>query len=222
MIITEDLERQIKLLLSQNRKIEAIKLVVDATHCGLKNAKDYIDNFESGKGNVSAEPVFEKDLDAKLLRLLADGDKLGAVKLYKDTTGLGLAESKDYVDGLQERGFAVTSGSLPSQNISPTSKKRDTQIDDLLNDQNTKPKSGCFVATVCYGDYDADEVMVLRQFRDEYLMQSFAGKAFVQFYYAISPFLAKQIDKSFRLKRAIRKHVLNPIVNRLSQSAMRN
>jgi ribosomal protein L7/L12 len=42
MMISKEMGQQIELLLSQNRKVEAIKLVLDTTHCGLKNAKDFV------------------------------------------------------------------------------------------------------------------------------------------------------------------------------------
>lgn len=219
MIISKEMELQIELLLSQNRKLEAVKLVLDTTHCGLKDAKDFVDNFRPGNSLTSTEPRPKGNIDAELLNLLAKGNKLAAVKLYKDATGKGLAESKDYVDNLQEHGFKTASNTLAPPSFSTSSKKRDTQIDDLVNDQSSKTKSGCFIATACYGDYDATEVLVLRQFRDERLMQSTGGRVFVQFYYAVSPFFAKQIDKSDGLKRYIRKNFLTPIVNRLKQPA---
>ncbi len=217
MIISENVKREIEILLSENRKIEAIKLVMDTTHIHLREAKDYIDNYKTANAPTSSEPVSKKGMDAELLKLLANGNKLAAVKLYKDANGLGLAESKDYVDQLNERGYAPTADPSASPNWSSSSKKRDTQIDDLVRDQITKPKSGCFVATVCYGNYDAPEVLVLRQFRDNRLMQSYAGKAFIQCYYAVSPAVAKQVDKSPGLKRYIRKYILTPIVKHLSK-----
>lgn len=52
--------------------------------------------------------------------------------------------------------------------------------------------SGCYVATMVYGSYEAPEVMVLRKFRDETLAHSRAGRAFIRWYYSWSPgFVAK-------------------------------
>lgn len=42
----------------------------------------------------------------------------------------------------------------------------------------------CFVATVVYGNIDAPQVRTLREFRDDVLMQSLIGRAFVDFYYS--------------------------------------
>ena len=42
----------------------------------------------------------------------------------------------------------------------------------------------CFVATAVYGSRDAPQVRTLRDFRDNVLMQSSTGRAFVDFYYS--------------------------------------
>lgn len=62
---------------------------------------------------------------------MANGNKLAAVKLYKDVTGLGPAESKDYVDQLNERRDVPAPDPSASANWSSSSKIRDAQIDDL-------------------------------------------------------------------------------------------
>lgn len=41
----------------------------------------------------------------------------------------------------------------------------------------------CFIATAVYGDKNAPQVQKLREFRDNVLMQSSTGRAFVNFYY---------------------------------------
>lgn len=95
-----------------------------------------------------------------------------------------------------------------------TSKKH---VDNLVAKHKIVPKGGCFVATACYGDYDAPEVLVLRQFRDDKLLKSFSGKLFVNFYYSISPFFATLISKSNRLKHSVRLYLLTPIVSHLQR-----
>jgi ribosomal protein L7/L12 len=48
----------------------------------------------------------EKSVDKEIIRLCAAGTKLAAVKLYKDFSGLGLKDSKDYVDALDVQRLA--------------------------------------------------------------------------------------------------------------------
>lgn len=81
-----------------------------------------------------------------------------------------------------------------------------------------KPKSGCFIATACYGDYEASEVLVLRHFRDSVLLESSVGKVAVNIYYFLSPPFARLIAKSDILKTAIRKYLLTPIVSNIKRN----
>ena len=73
-------------------------------------------------------------------------------------------------------------------------------------------KSGCFIATACYGDYVAPEVMVLRQFRDKILLTNFIGESFVRFYYAVSPPIANFIVRRTRLRKIIKLLIVEPAV----------
>ncbi|MFT5859051.1 MAG: hypothetical protein ACI865_001147 [Flavobacteriaceae bacterium] len=56
--------------------------------------------------------------------------------------------------------------------------------------------SGCYVATMAYGSYDAPQVLILRSFRDRFLQKSRGGRAFIKWYYAKSPsFVAEHRSK---------------------------
>ena len=52
----------------------------------------------------------------------------------------------------------------------------------------------CFVTTAAYGDADHPVVIVLRQFRDRFLLPTAPGKALVRFYYEVGPSLAAAIE----------------------------
>ena len=52
--------------------------------------------------------------------------------------------------------------------------------------------AGCYVATCVYGSYDCPEVWTLRRFRDDTLAASWAGRAFIRCYYAVSPGLVRR------------------------------
>ena len=54
----------------------------------------------------------------------------------------------------------------------------------------------CFIATAAYGSYEEPAVLLLRRFRDQILLPTKAGKAFVDTYYRLSPPLARLIAES--------------------------
>jgi hypothetical protein len=64
--------------------------------------------------------------------------------------------------------------------------------------------AGCFIATAAYGTPMAEEIQVLRKFRDEYLLTSAPGRALVQFYYEVSPPVAEFIIEHPALRPVVR------------------
>jgi len=70
---------------------------------------------------------------------------------------------------------------------------------------------GCFIATAAYGSYLDPHVMVLRHFRDDVLLQSAAGTAFVRFYYTYSPPVADFI-REHEILRSVVRMALTPLI----------
>jgi len=64
--------------------------------------------------------------------------------------------------------------------------------------------SVCFIATAAYGTPMAEEVQVLRDLRDSHLLTNPPGRAFVGFYYRISPPIARFITEHDVLKPVVR------------------
>ncbi len=60
----------------------------------------------------------------------------------------------------------------------------------------------CFIATAAYGDHD--EVALLRDFRDRYLLANKAGNALVEMYYLVSPAIAGYIEQREWAKKIAR------------------
>lgn len=53
--------------------------------------------------------------------------------------------------------------------------------------------SGCYIATMVYGNYDHPQVMVLRNFRDNVLSKSGLGIEFIELYYKYSPRVVEKL-----------------------------
>lgn len=79
-------------------------------------------------------------------------------------------------------------------------------------EKESSTKSGCFIATACYGSPYFDNVILLQQFRDEHLTRSEFGKKFILFYYKISPSIAKFIIKKSFLNKFVKHIIIEPIV----------
>jgi hypothetical protein len=87
------------------------------------------------------------------------------------------------------------------------------KISKEIEEKEKKKNGSCFIATACYGDYDAAEVLILRKYRDEILLKTIIGRTIVWFYYLLSPPIARLIEKSDYLRYIIQKYLLNPIVS---------
>jgi hypothetical protein len=75
---------------------------------------------------------------------------------------------------------------------------------------------GCFIATAAYGTDTAQEIDLLREFRDTVLMPNDLGARLVSFYYETSPPIADFISQNEVLRTAVRVYFIDPIVRVLS------
>jgi len=141
-----------------------------------------------------------------ILSLLAKNQKIAAIKVFREAADTGLKEAKDAVDSLEAR--------QPQRNTSAGSTSPNGRTDDP-----SLKVSKCYIATAVYGSYDAPEVRVLRCFRDEVLAKSMAGRAFIRSYYAVSPPVARRLEKAGRINRLVRR-VLDKIVHRLDTTVL--
>ena len=76
----------------------------------------------------------------------------------------------------------------------------------------------CFIATAAYGTDTAEEINLLREFRDVGLLPSRLGAEFVSLYYEVSPPIAGVISQHDFLGTAVRAGFIDPIVAILSWS----
>ena len=85
----------------------------------------------------------------------------------------------------------------------------------------TGKAKGCYVATAVYGSYDCSEVWVLRRYRDFKLSKSWYGRAFINFYYSVSPTIVKWFGNK-KIFNKIIKPKLDKFVNKLQQKGYEN
>ncbi|MCD6391628.1 MAG: hypothetical protein J7L92_06545 [Dehalococcoidia bacterium] len=89
----------------------------------------------------------------------------------------------------------------------------DYSITANFEEEEEPPAAGpCFIATAAYGSPMAEEINVLREFRDTVLLSNKVGAAFVSFYYDTSPPIADFISRHEVLRTAVRVGFVNPIV----------
>ncbi|MGJ7533732.1 MULTISPECIES: hypothetical protein [unclassified Variovorax] len=106
----EELPPDAALALQRGRMIEAIKIVRDRTGVDLKSAKDavdrYADRLERGEGDArgrGAPAAAMQDrgfasMPSIALAALAQGNKIEAIRLTREATGLSLSAAKRLVD----------------------------------------------------------------------------------------------------------------------------
>jgi hypothetical protein len=126
----------------------------------------------------------------------------------------------EYDDGGKIVSFAV-GGVQASQTAAWVSGQIDTNFDLTISSSGG---SGfpfplpCFIATAGYGTDTAEEMNLLREFRDLVLLASDLGAEFVSLYYEISPPIAEVVWQHGFLRTAVRVGFIDPIVAILSWS----
>jgi len=73
---------------------------------------------------------------------------------------------------------------------------------------NFSGAGGCFIATAAYGTPMAEEIQILREFRDGYLLTNAVGRVLVDIYYRVSPPIAEFITEHPSLKPIVRAGLL--------------
>jgi len=104
---------------------------------------------------------------------------------------------------------AGTNFTMPAQNVTVTAQ---FTTGEMPGDIPLPPSPSrypihrptCFIATAAYGTPMAEEIQTLREFRDGYLLTNPLGRAFVDFYYKVSPPIAEFITEHPSLKPIVR------------------
>jgi len=143
----------------------------------------------------------DADLDSKEGEFAVSA-RTGVDYTLKDTR---LAEYKEVMP-IVEKHVASALGIQPRHPRALEAKKLLEEIDKW------EPGApGCFIATAAYGTPFAEEIDVLRNWRDDFLHASYPGRLFIRTYYSLSPPVADNISESDG-KRKIVRIALGPIV----------
>lgn len=99
-------------LLHAGQKINAIKVYREDTGASLADAKAAVERMEMAlklgvspqAQNISEEieSVAGGSLNGEVERLLSQGKKIQAIKLYREQTGVGLREAKEAIDLMEQ------------------------------------------------------------------------------------------------------------------------
>ncbi len=97
--------KEIAELVRQGKKIEAIKLLREASGMGLKETKDFIERDASPEAldaviRHAARPAPAAG-DDDVRRLVAEGQGIKAIKLLRQQTGMSLKQAKEAVDAMR-------------------------------------------------------------------------------------------------------------------------
>lgn len=92
-------DREIIGFLQQGQKIPAIKRYRELTGAGLKEAKEAVEAMEAGETPPIERPD-DGSWEAEVVSLLRQGQKIPAIKIYRERTGVGLKEAKEAVEAI--------------------------------------------------------------------------------------------------------------------------
>ncbi len=89
---------------------------------------------------------------------------------------------------------------------------RDYEITANFQLVSEEEPGGCFIATAAYGTSTAEQLDVLREFRDDVLLESTVGSRLVDLYYQVSPPIADFISEHSFVRTLVRELLIDPVV----------
>jgi uncharacterized repeat protein (TIGR02543 family) len=173
--------------------------------------------FTMPEANVTVTANFEEGAEYTLT--MAASPIMGGTAY--DVTGTSPYDEGEVVSiqaiaasGYQFAGWAAPAGSLANANALATTFTMPAQnvIVTATFQVISTTTNGCLIATAAYGSPAAEQLDVLREFRDGVLLESAAGSQFVGLYYRLSPPIADFISGSSFLRTVVRELLVDPVV----------
>jgi hypothetical protein len=158
--------------------------------------------------------VFEDEKEGEVLLVGKSKDKDSETGYAKTDRGTPV-QFLFYVEPLieDENGLAMSASDRKYFGLEDEESGIDAKATGSEAAKEVVKKGPCFIATVCYGDYDAPEVRILREFRDGHLKRLSVGLMFIRCYYQYGPYAGKVVKRSKILTWTIRNLFLQPIVS---------
>jgi hypothetical protein len=149
----------------------------------------WVDDVKKAEATVNGESGYQLVVPGKV------GDE-GKIVSFK-VDGVQADQTGAWVSGALDNDFDLTVASIPDGGSS---------------------FPFCFIATAAYGTDTAEEVDILREFRDVVLLPSSLGAELVSLYYKISPPIAEVISQHDFLRTAVKVGLVDPVVAILNWS----
>jgi ribosomal protein L7/L12 len=135
-------------MVHNQKKLEAIKKYKELTGVGLAEAKEAVEQLE--REFAHTPPTYEHPDDwhrelestadgqtmADVYRFMQLGRKIEAIKVYRELTGKGLAESKEAVEQMERDGFPALSNTPPAGNNALDVAQLEEEVRELLGRNN--------------------------------------------------------------------------------------
>ena len=199
-------------------QIEKICRILEKSTKALNNGDDV--------GALSAAKKLVNDTrDSRIIISKAEGsDDKGYIKICDTIVLISIALVINYINKMAPiTGVSSTDlsflRSLSYLPMYPSTKTRYQENLNTLNGMYNRSNSGgggCYIATMVYGNYDHPQVMVLRDFRDNFLSNYSIGRNFIQFYYKYSPSWVEAM-KNMKGANLFIRFVLNKIILMIKQ-----
>ena len=199
-------------------QIEKICRILEKSTKALNNGNDV--------GALSAAKKLVNDTrDSRIIISKAEGsDDKGYIKICDTIVLISIALVINYINKMAPiTGVSSTDlsflRSLSYLPMYPSTKTRYQENLNTLNGMYNRSNSGgggCYIATMVYGNYDHPQVMVLRDFRDNFLSNYSIGRNFIQFYYKYSPSWVEAM-KNMKGANLFIRFVLNKIILMIKQ-----
>jgi hypothetical protein len=158
-------------------------------------------------GSYCIEAVFESWDPEPLVKLALSSSGGGSVGGVREGTlfiplGSKISLVAEPDEGHRFIGWSGDVEALADADLASTTVTMDDSYSVTANFETVG--GGCFIATAAYGTPVADHIQILREFRDVYLLTNPLGRAFVHFYYTVSPPIAELISRHAILKLTVR------------------